>query len=57
MQKEVRDTLYDEESRTIYKEMHSDGKLVSPDVSASKLAELLAKDAYENGAHVDFYDV
>eukprot|EP00729_Bicosta_minor_P015377 gene15377-9455_t len=57
MQKEVRDTLYDEESRTIYKGMHAEGKLVSPDTSADKLAALITKDAYDNGAHVDFYDL
>lgn len=44
-------------TRTIYKGMHAEGKLVSPDTSADKLAALITKDAYDNGAHVDFYDL
>jgi sepiapterin reductase len=57
MQQEVRETLYDEESRTIYTDMHTEGKLVHPDTSAAKLVELLLKDRFESGAHLDFYDV
>ena len=57
MQKEVRDTLCDEESRTIYQTMHTDGKLVHPNTSAAKMVELLMKDEYSSGSHLDFYDV
>lgn len=33
------------------------GQLVSPDMSAGVLVRLLHADIYENGAHVDYFDV
>jgi hypothetical protein len=38
-------------------DMHDKGELVDPSVSAEALYQLLKKDEFENGSHVDFYDL
>jgi len=57
MQKDVRDTICDEGQKKAYTDMHTESKLVSPDDSASKLVQLLVKNNFESGTHVDYYDV
>ncbi len=44
-------------TREMFEEMHRQGKLVRVETSAGVLMRLLEQDLYENGAHVDFYDV
>ena len=55
-QKQVRDTLYDAEQRTLYSKMHADAMLVDPAASAAKLVGLLNANEFESGAHIDYYD-
>ncbi|KAG0175676.1 hypothetical protein DFQ28_006868 [Apophysomyces sp. BC1034] len=57
MQKNVRETLADENQKQLYTEMAVKGNLVSMEASAGKLADLLRNDTFESGAHIDFYDV
>lgn len=57
MQRRIRDEMPDVPLREVYMKMHNEGKLIDPAVSAKVLVGLLEKDEYENGAHVDIYDV
>ncbi|KAF7721526.1 hypothetical protein EC973_004524 [Apophysomyces ossiformis] len=57
MQKTVRETLADETQKKLYSEMAEKGNLVSMEDSAGKLADLLRNDAFESGAHIDYYDI
>mmetsp|Transcript_45641 Transcript_45641/g.74414 ORF Transcript_45641/g.74414 Transcript_45641/m.74414 type:complete len:266 (+) Transcript_45641:64-861(+) len=41
----------------VFKDMHTNGKMVDTYGSARKLAGLLLKDEFESGAHIDFFDV
>eukprot|EP00743_Colponemidia_sp_Colp-15_P010349 GILK01011391.1.p1 GENE.GILK01011391.1~~GILK01011391.1.p1 ORF type:complete len:270 (-),score=22.22 GILK01011391.1:319-1104(-) len=47
----------DKDLRTLYQRMHSEGTLVSPEDSASKLVGLLKEDAFISGSHIDYYDL
>ncbi|KNC96987.1 sepiapterin reductase [Spizellomyces punctatus DAOM BR117] len=57
MQTRIREEMPDVPLREVYTDMHAQGKLVEPTVSAKVLIGLLEKDEYENGAHIDIYDV
>ncbi|KAJ3109049.1 hypothetical protein HDU97_009167 [Phlyctochytrium planicorne] len=57
MQKVIRDEMPEVPLRSIYVQMHQEGKLVDPNDSARVLVQLLESGNYENGAHVDYYDV
>ncbi|KAI7833637.1 hypothetical protein BX661DRAFT_177264 [Kickxella alabastrina] len=57
MQREVRETMGDEEQRGIYQRMQRRGELVSVEDSAQVLCEILDLGQFESGAHIDYYDV
>ena len=38
-------------------DMHKEGRLLSSEESISKLIGLLEKNTFDNGAHIDYYDV
>ncbi|ORX63836.1 NAD(P)-binding protein [Basidiobolus meristosporus CBS 931.73] len=58
MQRVVRETINDEEQRSIYSNMHHESKLVKMDDSAEKLCKLLfADNGFVSGSHIDYYDV
>ncbi|XP_032033251.2 sepiapterin reductase [Hylobates moloch] len=56
MQQLARETSIDPDMRKGLQELKAKGKLVDCKVSAQKLLNLLQKDEFESGAHVDFYD-
>ena len=43
--------------RGSFESMKSKGQLLSPDESAKKLVKILKLNSFENGDHVDFFDV
>ena len=58
MQRQIREEMPDDsELKRQFREMFSEGRLVNPKDSARRLVRLLRRDQYENGAHVDYYDV
>eukprot|EP00658_Telonema_sp_P-2_P066826 TRINITY_DN55790_c0_g1_i2.p1 TRINITY_DN55790_c0_g1~~TRINITY_DN55790_c0_g1_i2.p1 ORF type:complete len:262 (+),score=52.68 TRINITY_DN55790_c0_g1_i2:232-1017(+) len=57
MQAEIREAMPDVPLRDTFSEMHRDGKLVASEQSAHVLGQLLQTGEFENGAHVDYYDV
>ena len=57
MARDIRDGTSDEGTRGYFNELFSTGKILSAKDSAKKLMGLLRKDEFENGAHIDFYDV
>ncbi|XP_006880946.1 PREDICTED: sepiapterin reductase [Elephantulus edwardii] len=56
MQQLARENSVDPEVRESLQRLKEKGKLVDCGVSAQKLLSLLQKDAFQSGAHVDFYD-
>ncbi|XP_014781561.1 sepiapterin reductase [Octopus bimaculoides] len=56
MQKNVRENAVDDTIRQQFTEMFNSSKLVSCEDSAEKLIDLLEKDTYTNGDHIDYYD-
>lgn len=56
MQQEARETSVDPELRKNLQELKTQGRLVDCKVSAQKLLDLLQKDQFASGAHIDFYD-
>lgn len=56
MQQEARETSVDPELRKNLQELKTQGRLVDCKVSAQKLLDLLQKDQFTSGAHIDFYD-
>lgn len=46
----------DPELRNRLQRLKSEGELVDCGTSAQKLLNLLQKDTFQSGAHVDFYD-
>ncbi|KAG0745535.1 hypothetical protein G6F57_003437 [Rhizopus arrhizus] len=56
MQKNVRESLGDEEQKKLYTKMANEGQLVKMEDSALKLFRLLSQDKFESGSHVDYYD-
>ncbi|KAJ3141020.1 hypothetical protein HDU90_007043 [Geranomyces variabilis] len=59
MQTRIRDEMPQVPLRDVYVKMHEEQNLVDPQVSADVLVEhlLLKENAFENGAHVDIYDI
>ncbi|TSL28175.1 Sepiapterin reductase [Bagarius yarrelli] len=57
MQVYARTNTADEGLRTSMAAMHSEGRLLTCEVSVGKLIKVLLKDDYESGAHLDFYDL
>ncbi|KAG2195250.1 hypothetical protein INT47_007979 [Mucor saturninus] len=57
MQQHVRETLADPEQNKLYTKMANEGNLVKMEDSATKLAQLIEKNEFESGSHIDFYDV
>lgn len=57
MQKEIRDSSPHEEQRAFYIEMKEQGTLLKPEQSAKKMIKLLEENSFENGAHIDYYDL
>ncbi|KAM6220542.1 sepiapterin reductase [Rhynchocyon petersi] len=56
MQQLAREKSVDPELRESLRVLKAEGKLVDCRVSAQKLLSLLQKDAFQSGAHIDFYD-
>ncbi|OMH85455.1 Sepiapterin reductase [Zancudomyces culisetae] len=56
MQKTVRETIGDDTQRQLYSQMATDEKLVDMEDSARKLMEILAKNEFDSGSHIDYYD-
>lgn len=56
MQEAARTRSGDPELRQQFLRMKQDGELLDCEVSSEKLLGLLLADAFESGAHVDFYD-
>ncbi|KAL2913730.1 hypothetical protein HK105_206746 [Polyrhizophydium stewartii] len=57
MQARIRAEMPNVQLRQVYVKMHDEGRLVDPNDSAKVLVSMLESDDYDNGAHVDFYDV
>ncbi|KAI8800518.1 hypothetical protein BJ742DRAFT_686068 [Cladochytrium replicatum] len=57
MQKQIRSEMPDVGLRGAFMEMHEKNTLVDPLKSALTLVSILEWDQYENGAHIDIYDV
>ncbi|KAJ7327341.1 hypothetical protein JRQ81_017100 [Phrynocephalus forsythii] len=57
MQEEARTRSGDPSLRQMFLHMKEKGQLLDCEVSAQKLLDLLLTDAFESGAHVDFFDL
>ncbi|MBZ3887948.1 Sepiapterin reductase [Sciurus carolinensis] len=57
MQLLARETSVDPDLRKRLQDMKTNGELVDCGVSAQKLLDLLQRDTFESGAHVDFYNL
>uniref|UniRef100_A0A8D2JPB7 Sepiapterin reductase n=1 Tax=Sciurus vulgaris TaxID=55149 RepID=A0A8D2JPB7_SCIVU len=57
MQLLARETTVDLDLRKRLQDMKTNGELVDCGMSAQKLLNLLQRDTFESGAHVDFYDL
>ena len=57
MQDQIRRSMPPCPTREIFENMHAEGKLVKVETSAGVLMRVLEQDVFENGSHVDFYDV
>jgi sepiapterin reductase len=57
MQQQIRESMPQTGLRDVFVEMKRENKLLTAQESADKLVSLLETGSYENGAHVDFYDV
>ncbi|XP_067835461.1 sepiapterin reductase-like [Heptranchias perlo] len=56
MQEKARSESADPELRQAFTSMHQNGRLVDCRDSAGKLVDILVRDEFESGAHVDYYD-
>ncbi|XP_044148593.1 sepiapterin reductase [Bufo gargarizans] len=56
MQEQVRTQTADAELRQLFVNMKNEGKLVDIEMSARKMLDVLLRDTYKSGDHVDFYD-
>ena len=56
MQQLARETSVDPDVRKRLQELKTKGELVDCRISAQKLLNLLQKDKFKSGAHVDFYN-
>ena len=57
MQREIRETMPGCSLKDAFIDMHREQKLVKVETSAAKLVRLLQDNTYENGSHIDFYDI
>ncbi len=57
MQEQIRRSMPPVPTRIAFEEMHRNKTLIDPQVSAAVLIKLLENDTYENGAHIDYFDV
>jgi sepiapterin reductase len=58
MQKEIRESpTIHKEYRDMFIDMLENNKYVDPHVSSSKMVKVILFEAFESGAHIDFYDV
>ncbi|XP_045138997.1 sepiapterin reductase-like [Portunus trituberculatus] len=57
MQVEGRTLTRDEELRKLMSSMKEEGKLVPCDASAKKLLQIIQKDEFKSGEHIDFFEV
>ncbi len=58
MQKEIRESpTANEETKVFFNNMKEQGTLISPDLSAAKCVYLYKINNFENGAHLDYYDI
>ncbi|KAI8391753.1 sepiapterin reductase [Radiomyces spectabilis] len=56
MQRQVRESLGDEDQKTLFTKMANEGQLVEMETSAHKLISLLEDNKFQSGDHIDFYD-
>ncbi|KAJ3335992.1 hypothetical protein HDU91_001949, partial [Kappamyces sp. JEL0680] len=57
MQQRIREEMSDGEVRRTFIAMKEAGTLVDPLASAAALLQVLDRNAYANGAHIDYYDL
>lgn len=57
MQAEIRSSSPNDEQREFYTELKEKGNLLTPLQSAKKMVKLLEENNFENGAHIDYYDI
>ena len=57
MQHEIRTKMPDCALKIQFIDLNTNKKLIQPKDSAQKLVMLLAQNEFDNGAHVDFYDI
>ena len=56
MQAVIRDTMFEGKMRDSFVSMHAEGRLVRPADSVLYMFDLLEADAFENGAHCDYFE-
>ncbi|XP_041039774.1 sepiapterin reductase-like [Carcharodon carcharias] len=56
MQKQARSETADHELRQTFATMHQEGQLIDCEDSARKLVNILLRDEFQSGAHIDYYD-
>eukprot|EP01041_Mallomonas_annulata_P013799 gene13799-29342_t len=57
MQREIRECeTADQNTRDYFQKMFESGQLVNCDHSAQKLVDILEKDTFDSGAHIDYFD-
>lgn len=56
MQAVARTKTGDHELRTMFQNMHAEGRLLSCDQSIDRLVEILSTNRFHSGAHIDYYD-
>ncbi|GCC16796.1 hypothetical protein chiPu_0020400, partial [Chiloscyllium punctatum] len=56
MQKQARLETADSELRQTFLTMHQEGRLINCHDSAQKLVNILIRDDFPSGAHIDYYD-
>lgn len=57
MQVEARTLTADSELRTMFHDLHAEGRLLSCDQSLNRLIGLLDKNSFDSGSHIDYYDL
>lgn len=56
LQAVARNATGDEEVKAAFDSMHKEGKLLPCSLSVAKLLDILEKDEFNSGAHIDYYD-
>ncbi|CAJ0630473.1 10624_t:CDS:2 [Entrophospora sp. SA101] len=57
MQKQVRETIGDVEQKTLYTNFFNNNQLLDMNDSSQKLVNLLFKNNFKSGSHIDYYDI